>query len=309
MKTDQIEKEIRGAEPGTQVRSNAPMGEFCSFKTGGVAALLIEPESPEALGNVLRILHRQEFPVFIMGNGSNLLVKDGGFPGAIVKIGERMSAVEIQGTKVRAQAGALLSCIANRALEAGLTGFEFAAGIPGSIGGAAFMNAGAYDGEMKQAVEEVTVLSRDGSRFYTLRRDELEYGYRHSVLMETGDIVTEVLLRLEAGSRERIRAKMKELAARRAAKQPLQYPSAGSFFKRPPGHFAGGLIQDANLKGLKIGGARVSPLHAGFIINEGGASAADILNLMEAVRNTVYDRFGVWLEPEVRIIGIDSDEI
>ena len=150
MKTDQIEKEIRGAEPGTQVRSNAPMGEFCSFKTGGVAALLIEPESPEALGNVLRILHRQEFPVFVMGNGSNLLVKDGGFPGAIVKIGERMSAVEIQGTKVRAQAGALLSCIANRALEAGLTGFEFAAGIPGSIGGAACMNAGAYDGEMKQ---------------------------------------------------------------------------------------------------------------------------------------------------------------
>ena len=196
MKTDQIEKEIRGAEPGTQVRSNAPMGEFCSFKTGGAAALLIEPESPEALGNVLRILHRQEFPVFIMGNGSNLLVKDGGFPGAIVKIGERMSAVEIQGTKVRAQAGALLSCIANRALEAGLTGFEFAAGIPGSIGGAAvavvigFIIVGQVQlTELNQEIITAKSLLADSQSIYTQNQMKVESKLSNAEIEEYAESV------------------------------------------------------------------------------------------------------------------------
>lgn len=281
----------------------AEMKDFTSFKTGGACDLLIFPQNIEELAFVLNRLHQEQTPHFVMGNGSNLLVKDGGYPGVIVKLGPSFATIEVEGTQIHAGAGALLSDIAREALKASLTGFEFASGIPGSMGGGAFMNAGAYDGELAQVIASAQVLSADGQRQYSLSREEMALSYRHSVFQETGDVILRVTLSLEAGNREEIEAKMNDLNGRRRDKQPLQYPSAGSFFKRPTGHYAGKLIHDAGLRGLVLGGAQVSPLHAGFIINTGNATATDIVNLMEVVRNTVYDTSGVMLEPEVRIIG------
>lgn len=287
----------------TKLIKNASMKEHTSFRAGGPVALLVIPGSVEELKFILRTLVAEETDYFIMGNGTNLLVRDEGYNGVIVKIGSDLSRVTVTGEKITAEAGALLSVVSGKALEYSLTGFEFASGIPGSLGGAVFMNAGAYGGEMRQVVERVRVLSRDGKREYGLNAEEMQYGYRKSILMESGDIVLSADIKLTYGQREVIASKMKELASRRNEKQPLKYPSAGSFFKRPVGNFAGKLIQDANLKGKAIGDARVSPLHAGFIINEGNATATDIINLMELVQNTVYRQFSVLLEPEVRIIG------
>lgn len=287
----------------TKLIKNASMKEHTSFRAGGPVALLVIPGSVEELKFILRTLVAEETDYFIMGNGTNLLVRDEGYNGVIVKIGSDLSRVTVTGEKITAEAGALLSVVSGKALEYSLTGFEFASGIPGSLGGAVFMNAGAYGGEMRQVIERVRVLSRDGKREYGLNAEEMQYGYRKSILMESGDIVLSADIKLTYGQREVIASKMKELASRRNEKQPLKYPSAGSFFKRPVGNFAGKLIQDANLKGKAIGDARVSPLHAGFIINEGNATATDIINLMELVQNTIYRQFGVLLEPEVRIIG------
>lgn len=296
---DELEKIVG---PG-RVRRDAPMREYTSFRLGGAAALLAEPGGEQELAAVLQAADRAGAPCFVMGNGTNLLVRDTGYPGVVVYIGPRMADIFVEGVRLVVKAGALLSAAAARAQEAGLTGMEFASGIPGSIGGALFMNAGAYDGEMSKIVEEVRVLARDGSRIYTLKGPEMEYGYRHSVLMERGDIALAGTLKLRIGDPKKIRAQMKELMEQRNSKQPVDLPSAGSFFKRPPGNFAGKLIEDAGLKGLSLGGAQVSPLHAGFIVNRGGATATDVIDLMEIVRSTVYDRFGVKLEPEVRILG------
>lgn len=279
------------------------MSGFTSFRAGGRADLLVMPQSEEELQQVLKILAESHVPYMVMGNGSNILVKDGGYKGVIVKLGDAFDEISIQGDILTAGCGALMSSVAKAALDAGLTGFEFASGIPGSLGGAVFMNAGAYGGEMVQIIKEARILSKDGSRQYTLSCQELELGYRHSILHESGDVAVSVTLQLAEGDREDIRSQMKELAAKRNAKQPVSLPSAGSFFKRPEGYFAGKLIQDAGLKGMSVGGAQVSPLHSGFIVNNGGATASDIIQLMEVVQASVQDQFGVRLEPEVRIIG------
>jgi UDP-N-acetylmuramate dehydrogenase len=279
------------------------MKEYTSFKAGGNADLLVIPGNDEELSYALKVLSEHEAKHLIIGNGSNLLVKDSGYRGVILKIGEPFQEIRISVDRMEAGAGALLSAAAREAGRASLTGFEFAAGIPGTVGGAVFMNAGAYDGEISQIIESAVILSKDGSRFYTLNKEELELSYRHSILQTTGDVLLKATFLLEKGEPEKIAARMKELAARRSEKQPLSYPSAGSFFKRPHNHFAGKLIQDAGLSGLSRGGAQVSPLHAGFIINTGDATASDIIDLMEIVRSTVFDEFGILLEPEVRIIG------
>lgn len=282
---------------------DAPMKEYTSFRAGGNAALLVEPGSAEELSYALKALKEHEIKHLVVGNGSNLLVRDSGYQGVILRIGEAFQKISVSGNRIETGAGVLLSAAAKEACNASLTGLEFASGIPGSVGGAVFMNAGAYGGEISQIIESAELLSKDGSRVFILKKEELELSYRHSILQRTGDVLLKAVFLLEEGDQGKIAGRMKELAARRTEKQPLSYPSAGSFFKRPQGHFAGKLIQDAGLSGLTKGGAQVSPLHAGFIINTGGATAADIIDLMEIIRSTVYEESGVLLEPEVRIIG------
>jgi len=292
-----------------EIIKNADMSRYTSFRAGGSAKVLMIPGSIDELKQVLRELAVSGGDYMIMGNGSNILVRDGGYDGTIVRIGEGLDQISADGEMICAGSGALLSSVAAAALASDLTGFEFAGGIPGSIGGAAFMNAGAYDGEMKDVISRVDLISKDGSREYALTAAEMEYGYRHSVLYDTGDIVSSVEIKLQRGSHEAIAAKMKELTERRTTKQPLSYPSAGSFFKRPAGYYAGKLIQDAGLKGLSVGGAQVSELHSGFIINTGKATASDIIALMHIVQASVMDKFGVRLEPEVRIIGTERQAV
>ncbi|MBQ3521009.1 MAG: UDP-N-acetylmuramate dehydrogenase [Firmicutes bacterium] len=282
---------------------NVPMAQYTSFKAGGSADMLVMPQSIDQLKDVLQVLSGHDYPYMILGNGSNILVKDSGYRGIMVKLGSAFDDVKVEGSRVICGAGALLSVAAKTAAAAGLTGLEFASGIPGSIGGAIFMNAGAYDGEMKFVLEKARVISKDGSADRYMTPDELDMGYRHTVLHETGDIVAEAVFKLEEGDIDEIKAKIADLTQRRNSKQPVSFPSAGSFFKRPTGYFAGKLVQDAGLKGLTVGGAQVSELHSGFVINIGGATATDILQLMEIVQQTVMDKFGVMLEPEVRIIG------
>jgi UDP-N-acetylmuramate dehydrogenase len=282
---------------------NAPMKEYTSFKAGGNAELLVQPGNSGELSYALKILEDSKIRHMTIGNGSNVLVKDSGYPGVILRIGGAFQEIEVTGNRIEAGAGVLLSAAARQAAEASLAGFEFASGIPGTIGGAVYMNAGAYDGEISQIIESAEILSKDGSRILSMKKEELQLSYRHSILQKTGDILLKATFLLEKGDREGIEARIRELTARRTEKQPLSYPSAGSFFKRPHNHFAGKLIQDAGLQGLSVGGAQVSPLHAGFIVNTGGATAKDIIDLMEIVRGAVFEEFGIMLEPEVRIIG------
>lgn len=284
-----------------QIIENAPMKEHTSFKAGGNANLLVIPETMEELEKAVEILADSEY--MVMGNGSNILVKDGGYKGTILKISRCCNEIVGDGPVFEIGAAVLLSAAARHVQSMGYSGLEFASGIPGSIGGAAFMNAGAYDGEMKNIIKAVFLLKKDGSGSYALPVSQMEYGYRHSVLYDTGDIVTGISIELAPGNKEDIAKKMKELNERRNAKQPVNYPSAGSFFKRPEGYFAGKLVQDAGLKGLTVGGAQVSELHSGFVINIGNATATDIVQLMHLVQASVKEQFGVMLEPEVRIIG------
>ncbi|MGI6751222.1 MAG: UDP-N-acetylmuramate dehydrogenase [Anaerovoracaceae bacterium] len=289
-----------------KVLKEVPMSSYTSFKAGGRASVFVEPGSLDELKDIIYYLNCSDTPYYILGNGTNTLVRDGGYKAVIIHIGEAFAAIKVEGERIFAGAGALLSSVALRALEYELSGMEFAGGIPGSVGGAAFMNAGAYDGEMKQVVEEVRILSGKGDGEYSLSGGEMEYGYRHSLLMERCDIVLQVRFKTWKGDGKTIQEKMKDFTIRRNEKQPLRYPSAGSFFKRPPGYFAGKLIEDAGLKGLSLGGARVSPLHAGFLINEKNATATEIIQLMEVVQQTVLNNSGILLEPEVRIIGEDG---
>ena len=284
------------------VSLHVPIKDHTTFKIGGPADILVRPSSEDELKAVLTYLNEDSIPCTVLGNGSNVLVKDGGIRGAVVQIGKAMSDIHIEGTVLTAQAGAMLSAAAAAAAAESLTGMEFAAGIPGSIGGAVFMNAGAYGGEMSHIIRSCRALLPDGS-IREFSKEELNLGYRRSIFSEEGGIVISCTLDLKNGSKEEIYAEMKELATRRKEKQPLSLPSAGSTFKRPEGYFAGKLIQDAGLRGLSVGGARVSQKHAGFIVNEGGASAEDVLTLIRLVQMTVKDRFGVDLTPEVRILG------
>ncbi len=289
---------ISGAD---HVLKQEPMSRHTTFRTGGPAELLVSP-SAEELPEIIKYCGENRVPCLIIGNGSNLLAGDGGVQGVVIEIGKRMSEIRIEGTTVTAQAGALLSAIASRAAAAGLAGFEFASGIPGSLGGAVVMNAGAYGGEMKDVLQEVTVLTKEGEILY-LPLQELELSYRHSIIPGKGYLVLGAKLVLKEGDREEICARMQELKEKRVSKQPLEYPSAGSTFKRPEGYFAGKLIEDSGLRGFQVGGAQVSEKHCGFVINRDNASAADIRSLMEQVQQIVYDKFSVKLEPEVKFVG------
>ena len=303
MSFDDIRKELGERIPGVCIEENVPMAQYTSFRAGGKVSMMVIPADAEQLSAVLGVLSGSGVQYMVLGNGTNILVKDSGYDGVIVKIGSGFDYVRQEGCRLVCGSGTRMSVAAKAALEGGLSGFEFASGIPGFTGGAVFMNAGAYGGEMKDILRRAKIVSKDGSREFYMTADELEMGYRHTKLHDTGDIVTEVEFVLEEGNRTQIKAKMSELMEKRNSRQPVNFPSAGSFFKRPEGYFAGKLIQDAGLKGLSVGGAQVSELHSGFIINRGGATATDILQLMEMIQARVFDEFGVRLETEVRIIG------
>ena len=251
---------------------------------------------------ILEICRTEDLPYFILGNGSNLLVSDRGYRGVVIQLDRNFGEVKVEGTEIHASAGALLSTIAVAARRASLTGFEFAAGIPGTIGGAVVMNAGAYGGEMKDIITEVTVLDEQGE-IQSIPVDNLELGYRTSIIARKGYIVLEVCLELNNGQADEIKSRMDELKEQRVTKQPLEYPSAGSTFKRPEGYFAGKLIMDAGLRGFTVGGAQISEKHCGFVINKGNATAQDVIDLMEETKKIVMEKFGVVLEPEVKRLG------
>lgn len=294
-------KEIVGLE---NVALDEPMKNHTSFKVGGPVDVMVYPTNYEMVRNVISLCNKDNINYFILGNGSNLLVKDGGIRGVVIKF-SKLNKVVVEGNKVMAESGAKLSDVSTAALNASLTGFEFACGIPGSIGGATTMNAGAYDGEMSRAIHSALVIDNHGE-IRNLSKEELELSYRTSAILKYGYTVLQATLELAIGEQEKIKARIDQLTERRCERQPLEYASAGSTFKRPEGYFAGKLIQDAGLKGVHVGDAEVSEKHSGFIINKGGASAKDILELIALVQSKVHEAFGVDLHTEVRIIGEDN---
>lgn len=298
---DQFLTELQNVMGGSGIFMQEPMKKHTTFRVGGPADVLAQPDET-ALAAILALCRQYHVSYSFIGNGSNLLVGDKGIRGVVIEMTDPMGNIEVDGTKITAQAGAMLSKIANTAASNGLGGMEFAAGIPGSVGGAVVMNAGAYGREMKDIIEKVYVLDENGAQL-ELDRDALDLGYRHSCIPEKKYIVTKVVLELVPRNEAEIRSEMKELNEKRAEKQPLQYPSAGSTFKRPEGYFAGKLIMDAGLRGYQVGGAQVSEKHCGFVINKGDATAADICQLMRDVSDKVQAQFGVVLEPEVKMIG------
>ena len=285
-----------------KVRINEPMNRHTTFRIGGPADYFLLPSSSEEVKGILEICKEESLQYFILGNGSNLLVSDEGYRGVIIQLYRNYGGLTVEGTEIRAGAGVLLSQIAAAARNESLTGFEFAGGIPGTLGGAVVMNAGAYGGELKDVLKEAVVMDREGNIF-TVPVEKLAMGYRTSLVKTAGYRVLEVVISLKKGSQEEIRDTMKDLADRRISKQPLEYPSAGSTFKRPEGYFAGKLIMDAGLRGYQVGGAQVSEKHCGFVINKGNATAADVCRLMADVQAKVQEQFGVTLEPEVKFLG------
>lgn len=284
------------------VRLHEPMKKHTTFRIGGPADYYLCPHSTEELQKILQICRENKLEFFILGNGSNLLVSDKGYRGVVIQLWKNFSDIETEDNTITVKAGALLSKVAAEALEESLTGMEFASGIPGTMGGAVMMNAGAYGGEMKDIIREVTVLTREGE-LLTLSKEEMNFGYRTSVVKEKGYVVISAELQLRKGDREEIRKVMDELKERRVTKQPLDMPSAGSTFKRPEGYFAGKLIMDAGLRGFSVGGAQISEKHCGFVVNKGDATAADVLGLIKEVQKRVQEKFGVALEPEVKFLG------
>ena len=288
--------------PGEHIFLNEPMKKHTTFQVGGNADCLILIEKEEEFVSLIRYLNQIEIPYLVLGNGSNLLVSDEGFRGIVLKTKGSFTEIKVDGEQVTAQAGALLSQVARAAYEHGLTGLEFAAGIPGTVGGAVVMNAGAYGGEMAHVVEMVQVVDKFGE-ILTMDNASMEFGYRKSAIKNQPFVATQATFKLQRGDKEQIKAKMDELAAARREKQPLEFPSAGSTFKRPEGYFAGKLIMDAGFRGYTLGGAQVSEKHCGFVINKGNATAQDISDLMKEVSDGVYEKFGVRLEPEVIRVG------
>ena len=280
---------------------NEPLKNHVSFKTGGNAKFFVTPQTPDELVCLVKTLKDNGEKYFVLGNGSNILVSDFGFDGTVICIGKNMSEITVNGNEITAMAGALLSKIANVACKNSLSGFEFASGIPGSLGGAVMMNAGAYGGEMKDVVVKTSYLSKDGTLKY-VTGDKHCFAYRKSVFKE-GDVILSSVISLKEGNCDDIRSIMNDLNSRRREKQPLEYPSAGSTFKRPEGYFAAKLIEDAGLRGFRLGGAMVSQKHCGFVINYDNATSSDIYNLMAHIKEVVYNKFGVVLEPEVRLLG------
>lgn len=288
--------------PKENIVLNELMSRHTTFRVGGEAACLLKVSDSKELSGIITFLRETEHEFFVLGNGSNLLVSDKGYDGVVLKLEGEFAEMRTEGQKIYAGAGVLLGKAAKTAQDEGLTGMEFASGIPGTLGGAVVMNAGAYDGDMQQIIEEVTVMDKDGN-ILVLDNDTMEFGYRTSAIKNRPFIVLSVVLALQQGKKEEIKQKMDAFAGRRREKQPLEYASAGSTFKRPEGHFAGKLIMDAGLRGFSIGGAQVSEKHCGFIINKGNASATDIADLIAEVQERVKEQFGVMLEPEVIRIG------
>ncbi len=285
-----------------RVLVDEPMKRHTTFRIGGPADFFLLPSTVDEVRGILEICREEELPYFILGNGSNLLVSDKGYRGVIIQLYRNFSNISVEGNEICASSGALLSQIAAAARNASLTGFEFAGGIPGTLGGAVFMNAGAYGGELKDVLKEAVVMTEQGE-ILTLPVEKLDMGYRTSRIKKAGYLVLEARLVLEQGDMDKIRDITKDLTEKRVSKQPLEYPSAGSTFKRPEGYFAGKLIMDAGLRGYQVGGAQVSEKHCGFVINKGNATAADVLTLIENVREKVQEQFGVTLEPEVKFLG------
>ena len=285
-----------------QVLFEEPMKSHTTFRIGGPAEVFIMPKSVKQVQMAVKICQEEQIPYFILGNGSNLLVSDRGYRGVIIQMDRNMGEIQVEGTEIQAAAGALLSSIAVAARRESLTGFEFAGGIPGTLGGAVTMNAGAYGGEIKDVLKEVTVMDGDG-KIFTLPASELEMGYRTSIIKTAGYLVLSARITLSRGKEEDIKARTRELSEMRTQKQPLDYPSAGSTFKRPEGYFAGKLIMDSGLRGYSVGGAMVSEKHCGFVINKGNATAEDVVSLMKHVTEVVQEKYGVTLEPEVKFLG------
>ena len=284
----------------SQILINEPMSQHTSFRVGGPAELFLKPEAGQ-IGDVIHLCRQNDMPYVVLGKGSNLLVADTGISGVIIEIGNNLSNISINKNKLTAGAGATLSNCAQAAAQRGLSGMEELAGIPGSIGGAVTMNAGAYGGEIKDVITRVKVIDELGTEL-VLTHDELQLGYRTSIIQKKNYTVVEAEFELHEGEESQIRQKMMELSQRRMDKQPLDYPSAGSTFKRPENNFAGKLIMDAGLAGFQVGGAKVSEKHCGFVINYDHATASDIIELIQSVQQKVFERFQIWLEPEVRII-------
>lgn len=284
------------------VYADEPMSRHTTFRIGGPADWFVTPADKEETGRIIQVCKQESIPYYVIGNGSNLLVGDKGYRGVIIQISRRMNKIDTDGEYMTVQAGALLSKMAAAALEAGLTGAEFASGIPGTLGGAVRMNAGAYGGEMRQILKSADVLTPEGE-IRTIPVEEMGMAYRTSIVSRMDYIVLGAVLHLKKGDKAQIRALMDELKEKRVAKQPLEYGSAGSTFKRPEGYFAGKLIQDAGLRGFRVGDAQVSEKHCGFVINRGNATAAEVMELMKQVADRVEEKFGVRLEPEVKRIG------
>lgn len=297
---DVLKARLSQISPELEILEKEPMSRHTTFRVGGPAALMALPKSARQAADAVRAAEQEGITPVFLGNGSNLLAADEGLDAFVIKTAGGLCGVTVDGTIVTAESGVLLSRLAAVACDSGLTGLEFAHGIPGSLGGAVTMNAGAYDGEMAQVVTSVTLLNTSGEEETT---DQLDFSYRHSAFSDGTRLILSARLQLRPGDPALIRARMEELMERRRSKQPLEWPSAGSTFKRPQGHFAAALIDQCGLKGLSVGGAQVSEKHAGFIINKGGATCADILALMELVRRRVFDQSGVTLEPEVKLLG------
>ena len=306
MRMEACVSELRQFIPKENIFTDEPMANHTSFRIGGPADVFVKVQDEEQLTKALKYLKGDDIPYFVLGNGSNLLVSDAGYRGVILQIGPAMSRVWTEGTLVHAQAGASMHKAAKAAYENGLGGLEFASGIPGTVGGGTVMNAGAYGGEFRDVVETVSVVTADGEKL-TLDNEAMQFAYRHSVLLRHPYYVTEVTFRLYPEEQAIIRGKMEDFAARRREKQPLEYPSAGSTFKRPEGFFAGKLIMDAGLRGYTVGGAKVSDKHCGFVINEKNATAEDVRSVIRHVQKSVKERFCVDLETEVLFLGWEND--
>ena len=297
-----IVSRLSAALPALEIRENEPMSEHCSFKIGGPARLMLLPSSAEEAASTLAILRSSGAQVLIVGSCTNLLIPDEGYPGAVVRMSKPASSMELlDAARIRAQAGATLNALAVFAARHGLTGLEFAHGIPGSVGGGVAMNAGAYGGEMRDVLESAEYVDKDGA-IRTLSGDALGLSYRHSAFSDTDKLITSAVFRLTPGDGEAVRARMNELIEKRRASQPLDMPSAGSMFKRPPGAFAGALIDECGLRGFSVGGAAISEKHCGFVVNLGNATCADVIALTDEVRRIVQEKTGYVLEREVRVV-------
>lgn len=283
------------------IKIDEKLSEYVNFKVGGPADILLIPNSKEQVIKSIKICKENNIPFYLIGKGSNILVRDGGFRGVVLSL-KNVKNIYVDGEKIEAECGVMLKEVSDKAIENSLTGFEFACGIPGTIGGAVFMNAGAYDGEISKVIESAEVID-ENCNIIRLSREELDFGYRSSLVMKKGYTVLSAVFKLEKGQVKTIKELIEDLTNKRESKQPLEYPSAGSTFKRPTGYFAGKLIQDAGLKGYSIGGAAVSEKHSGFVINKGNATAKDITDLIKHIQDEVKKQFGVDLHPEVRIIG------